>query len=418
MFDPLDIRSLALDHHGADVALRSRVALDADGVRAALADPGRPHGPALILATCNRLELHWIGDERTADWWRARLGDEAAARLKARRGRTSVRHLVRVAAGLESQLLGEAEILGQLRTAFALAREAGTTSPLLTLLVERALAGARRVRGETLLATHAHSVSSAAVHAAAQQAGGSLRGHRVLVLGAGEAARAVLQELPAFEPARITLVNRHPGRAQAAAARFGIADVRPWEQLETALAESDVIFCATAARSPVLTAGLVAALPPLARVRRIVDLAMPSNVAATVRELPGVTVADLDDLRTTHCPELQVGSVQLLAAEALVEREVRRIGAALKAHARTRAIGELHALGAQLAAEETAKTIAALGDGLGDAEREAVALLATRVAKRVLHPVSRLLREGTVERDAARRTLGAGDAAARSVLVD
>lgn len=391
---PLELRALVLDHHGADVAVRGAVALDAEGQRAALLDPARPAGPALLLSTCNRLELYWIGDVTTARWWRSRLGKVAAERVTGFVGRAAVRHLVRVAAGLESQLIGEAEILGQLRRALQLAQACGQADAALQLVVERALAGARRVRAETFAGGHAASVSSAALRVAAEERGGTLDGAHVLVLGAGEAARGALAALAPVAPESVTLLNRNRERGERTAARFGVRDVRPWASLADAVAEADVVVCATASREPVLTAALLALLPERAGGRVVLDLAVPANVAPEARALAGVRLVGLDDLRMRCCPAAQVGSVQLLAAEALVEREVRRVGAALRCRARTAALGRLHALGAQLAEEETARTLASLGPTLGEAERQAVAQLADRVVKRVLYPVGRLLRDG------------------------
>lgn len=391
---PLELRALVLDHHVADVALRGTVALDPEGQRAALADPSRPAAPALLLSTCNRLELYWIGDATTATWWRARLGPAAAGRLTGFAGRAAARHLLRVAAGLESQLLGEAEILGQLRRAAQGARAAGALDATLQFVVERVLAGARRVRAETFAGGHAASVSAAALRQAAQVYGGTLDGAQVLVLGAGEAARAALAALPSLQPAHVTLLNRHPGRGRQAAAAAGVTDVRPWEALADAAADADVIVCATAAREPVLTRTLLATLPARPRGRTVLDLAVPANVEPAARTLPGLRLLDLDDLRTRCCPAAQVGTVQLLAAEALVEREVRRLGAALRLRTRTAALGAIHELGARLAEEEAARTLASLGGSLGEAERRAVEQLADRVARRVLYPVGRLLRDG------------------------
>jgi len=394
MLSTLGIRSLALDHRAAAVALRGRVALDAEAVRAALADPTRPAEPALILATCNRLELVWIGTDATAQWWRARLGVEATTLLEARRGRAVVRHLVRVASGLESQLLGEAEILGQMRRAYALAREGQSTDGRLDLIVERALAGARRVRAESMLGRHAHSVSEAAVRLVARQAGGSLQGRTVAVIGAGEAACGVLAALQAAAPAHVLLVNRNPVRAAAAAAVFGITDVRPWYDLAAALSEAHVVICATAARQPVITPAMLATGATARTPRWFVDLSVPHNVDPALRAREDVTVLDLDDLRALGCPEAAADSVALLAAEALVEREVRRIGAALRARQRRHAIGALHALGEQVAAEESARFSAELGGALTPQMLEAVQQVAQRVARRVLFPVSRYLRAG------------------------
>lgn len=386
---------MALDHRAAGVVLRGRVALDAAGVHDALVDPSRPDQPTLILSTCNRLELVWIGTEAMAAWWRARLGPEAAALLHGRRGRGAVRHLVRVAAGLESQLLGEAEILGQVRTAYALARTAASTDVRLELIVERALAGARRVRAESLLGTHAHSVSEAAVRLLGVRAGEALRGRTVLVVGAGEAARGALRALAAFQPARVLVVNRHEGRAAAAAALHGAADVRPWSSLAAAVGEADVIICATAARTPVITQALLDGSAS-SRQRWCADLAVPPNVDPALRGRADFDLLDLDDLRQLGCPEAASGSVALLAADALAEREVRRMAKVLRARVRADAIGTFHAMADEIAAAEVARLIAARGGVCSATESMELARLAERVARRVLFPVGRYLREGVV----------------------
>lgn len=288
---------LGLSHRTASLAERERYALDADGVRALLRRLAPRVDEAVVVSTCNRTEIYAVGPEDGLPHWPgACVLREAAA----------VEHLFRVAAGLESALLGESEIVGQLRSAVALAAAAGTLGPRLEDAFAGALAASRRVR--RLSGVGRGSGSLAAVVATAALAERRERG--VLIIGAGRLARALagaLQGTPG-----LAIANRRDAGAHA----LGPVAV-PWAELDRALARADVVISATSAPRPVLTAARIAALP--VRPRVVFDLAVPRDVEpdapTVVRDLESLVASDSFDWASAE------------RAAALVRGEVARFSA-------------------------------------------------------------------------------------------
>lgn len=393
----LPFHVVGVSHHTADLSLRGRLALTPgetldwlEGERAA----GRT---VVLLSTCNRFELYWWGEDDQA----TRLRDMAAQRgvplqpsvLYHRDGAAAVRHLFAVAAGLDSQVFGESEILGQVRRAHELARKAGTTRWELDAVFCAAFGAARRVRHETKLGRHPASVGTAALAHAKACCGGSLSERSVLVLGAGEAAEAVLRALESEPVGSVTVLNRTTDRAHALAATWE-ARVEQWDQLPTALRRADVICTATAAPEPVLTAAMLqeAAAGRNGRPVVVLDLAVPRNVDPAARDLAGVWLFDLDDLRLQHCPVTTSLSPVLEHADRVLREEYARFRATLRNRAAAPHLAELHRIGAELAQEEADRALAAL-QSLSERDREIVRQMATRLARRLLYPASRAIRK-------------------------
>ena len=361
------------------------------------------HG-AVLLATCNRVELYWSGHGNAEPAFRAlaavpsRAGDVVLIRHS---GVDAARHLVRVASGLESQIVGEREILGQVRRAYEIARSLSTTDRVLDHVFAAALAAGRRVRVETGLGSHPVSVSAAAVDVIRSASGGSLAGLRVLVLGAGEMAEGVLQALGRSDASRVTLINRDTARALRLAACAGViagtVTVRDWAALGAALGEADVMFVATGAAEPVVTVrSLEARLTARpGRPLRIADLGVPRNVEPDAGALPGVQLYELDDLRALRCP-VPYGTGIFADAERVIARELDRLEASLAARAAAPELAALHRFGEQVVAEETARALQRLGP-LGAAEQAEVREMAERLVRRLLYPVSRSLRTAPSE---------------------
>jgi glutamyl-tRNA reductase len=307
-------------------------------------------------------------------------------------GADAVRHLFAVTAGLDSQILGETEILGQVRRAYDAARAAGTTTREMDSIFSAALSAGRRVRRETMLGRHPASVSSAAVEVAAATGDGGFDGRSIVVLGAGEAAEGVLRSLHERGASRVTLVNRNPDRAEALATAWGAAP-HPWEELPSLLARADLLFVATAASRPVVSAAELAAATGASR-RALVamDLSVPRNVQPQARAVPGVQLFDLDDLQRLCCPAAATPAAALQEAERLLEEEIVRLDQSLRGRAVAPRLAELHRLGAQVARQESDWALSQLDD-LSDRERGVVREMAERLVRRVLYPVSRSIRE-------------------------
>jgi len=279
---------LGVSFRTAPLAVREPLALDEAKARAALADARSclHGGEALILSTCNRTELYVVGAEADAveAWHRGVLGaagaDSACPALAGARyhlrDQEAAAHLFRVAAGLESSMLGDNEIVGQLRAAARLADDAGMLGPRLRLLVDRALHTSKRARSETAIGAGGAGVGSAVagVVAARRPAGG-----RVALVGAGDAAAVIARELAKRLRVDLQVVNRSLPRAEALAAQHG-GSAAPLDHLAASLRQADVVVTATGAPAPIITPAVVAAVRELDPTWRplVIDAGFPRNV--------------------------------------------------------------------------------------------------------------------------------------------
>src|SRR4051794_1093793 len=229
----LSFHVVGVSHHTAAVGIREQFAFRPSELAELLAHEHAAGRSLLLLSTCNRCELYWSGTHDYERWFR----DVARARgvtlteeLARLHGADAVRHLFTVAAGLDSQILGETEILGQVRRAYDAARAAGTTTREMDAIFSAALAAGRRVRRETMLGRHPASVSSAAVELAAREWPDGIGRRSIVVLGAGEAAEGVLRSLHLSGASNVALVNRSPERASTLAGAWGAAG-HGWDRL-------------------------------------------------------------------------------------------------------------------------------------------------------------------------------------------
>jgi glutamyl-tRNA reductase len=397
----------------APVEERERFALTTAEVAALLGQQFAAGRSSLLLSTCNRCELYWTGEGDLEPWFRGFAGARGTSTrvpLLRHDGLTAVRHLFTVAAGLDSQILGETEILGQVRRAYDTARAAGTSSRDMDLIFSSALAAGRRVRSETLLGRHPKSVSSSAIDLVAQQWGG-IGGRAVVVLGGGEAAEGVLRSLHEHGASKVRLLNRSPLRAQALADAWGATAGR-WEELDQQLGAADLVVVATASARAVVSAAHIARAVEQRPDQELylMDLSVPRNVEPGARDIAGVRLFDLDDLERACCPAAGRPSAALNEAEAVLDAELERLGLSLRGKRVAPKLAELHRLGVELAEQESAWALARL-ESLSDTDREIVRQMADRLVRRVLYPVSRNLREngsGPGSRESEADSLGAG----------
>jgi glutamyl-tRNA reductase len=300
----MDLFCLGLSHHTADVSLRERFAVpEADVVRflGSLCSEGGA-GECVLLSTCNRVEVYaackdaGVAAEACASLLRGQAG--VAADFYRFDGMEAARHLIRVAAGLDSMVLGETEILGQVKDAYAMARGAGTTGPVLNRLFQHGFRAAKEVRSSTGITRGAVSVGAAAGHLAVRSLG-SLGGCRALLLGAGEAGTLVAHSLRARGVRDLVVTNRTPARAVQLAAELGgrSVDFGVWRELLPGL---DIVVACAAAPARLLSAAdlapVMAARP--GRPLFVLDLAVPRDFDPAIRELPGVDWHDVDSLRS------------------------------------------------------------------------------------------------------------------------
>ena len=419
---PLPVAGFGLSHHTAPLALRERFAFGPharqqwyEHVRDAW--PGEEVPELLLLSTCNRTECLFAGGgdpdevrEVLVEHLRRAAGverEEVAPALLVHGGLDTVRRLGRIAAGADSMVFGESEILGQLRAALDHARAAAAAGPVLTALVEHALRAGRRVRRETTIGRCSASVASEALRAVGERV--DLASTRVLLLGAGDVARTA-GLLLARRTASIGVVARSAREGEALARTIG-GRALPWHEVATALREADVVFGATAAPHALITPDLVRAArgadgPPLT----IVDLSMPRNVDPEVGRLPGVTLCDLDDLQRRVERNLAARRETLPAVEEIVAREAERFVEWSRRHAVRPVLSAMHARGESIRRTELERLRGRLG-GLDPAALEAIDRFSRALVNRLLHEPSRQVREDAASATAARRLFGLEESA-------
>jgi glutamyl-tRNA reductase len=329
---------LGLSHRTAPVAQREKAALAEPAARSVLAvlrrDPAVSE--AAVLSTCNRTELFAVAGDAVRG--EAALGralvdhsritaDELAAARYVRREQFAAQHLFRVAASLDSMVIGESEIQGQVRAARELAREESTLGPLLHRTFTQALRTGRRVRSQTHVAAGAVSVSSVAVDLA-RTALGDLRDRRALLLGAGRAAEATARALRGPGLAVVVVANRTAATASRLAARFG-GRAAGLGTLAHDLVGVDVVISSTDAARTILDAHSLARALDGRRRRPLVliDIAVPRDVDPRVAELPGVRLHNIDDLKRVAEANLNGRRQEAARAELIIAAEVRRLAA-------------------------------------------------------------------------------------------
>lgn len=323
--------AVGLSHRTAPVELRESVDFSRGGTAdalAALAARGVSR-EMVILSTCNRAEIYAVAGAEAPDAmgrFFAEYHQMPLARLSehlyVRRGAEAARHLFRVAAGLDSLVVGEPQILGQVKAAYAAASDGGYTAAVTNRLFHTAFGVGKRVRSETGLAEGAVSVSYAAI-ALARKIFGSLSGLHVVILGAGGMAKLTAQHLKAQDVQQITIASRTLSAAEGLARELGGRAV-PWASMLDAIGQADIIITATGAVDPVLTrTGLQEALQPRRqRPLFIIDIALPRDVEASVGDLEQVFLYNIDDLQGIVKENLARRSSELDRAETIVTEEV------------------------------------------------------------------------------------------------
>jgi glutamyl-tRNA reductase len=361
----MEVYFCGVNHRSAPVELRERLAITPAHVSASLEalQGHRIWREAVLLSTCNRTEIYVVADEPQDDEALRRLLGEAtgvddlgATHVLVSRGPDVGRHLMRVASGLDSQVLGEHQILGQVRNAQALARAAAVLGPTLDRIFNTALHGARRVHTETQIGCGAASVASAGI-VLAEQVLGTLAGRRALVVGAGETGTLAARHLAKRELASLSITNRTRARAEQAA-RLVHADVIDWEALAGPLPGVDVVICATSAGRPVVTRAMAqAAAAGRTEPLVLIDLSMPRNVDPAVAGLPGVVVHALDALNAVVRESLDQRRREAGRAEQIIDEETADLTSWLRGRAAMPLVRELHAHFERLRAEEVARSL-------------------------------------------------------------
>jgi glutamyl-tRNA reductase len=400
---------IGVNYKTAPIALRERIAISreelAEATRALAAVEGVTE--CMIVSTCNRVELLAAIERPDADltgFLHRHFGLDRALlepHIYEERDRDAVRHLFRVAASLDSMVVGEPQILGQVKEAFAVARTAGTVGARLEHLLQSAFAAAKKVRTETEIGSSSVSIASVAVDMA-QKIFGSLQGRTVFLVGAGKMSELAARHLVQQGAGAILVSNRTEGRARRMADEFQ-GRVIPYEQLYEAASEADIVISSTGAPHPIFRRehGQIFMQRRRNRPMFFIDIAMPRDVDPAMGKLDGVFVYDIDDLQTVAAAHLAERSREASDAETLIAGEVERFQQKQRAVNVAPAIVALQRQAEEIRQAELRRVQARLG-GLSAEQLAAVEALTRGLVNKFLHPPMQALKQAAREGDQVR----------------
>ena len=397
---------LGINHKTAPVALREKVAFGEERLLAALRTLRQQAGvaEAVILSTCNRTEVYWAGSASGAElsqWLERHHGHDLdlASSLYVHQEQRAVEHAFTVASGLDSMVLGEAQILGQLKDAYRVAQEAGSTGPALNKLFQAAFSAAKRVRSQTRIGENAVSIASAIV-SLARRVYSDLSAHTALMVGAGEMNALAARHFMSAGVKRMVIANRTLARAQSLAAELK-ADAAGLDDLDRELAQADIVISCTASLVPLITKSAVEVAIRARRRRPIfmVDLAVPRDIEPAVADLEDVYLFSIDDLQQLIDENRQQREVAAGGARLLIDEEVARFLSESRAHDAGPAIRALRqqADGIRLQTVEQARRLLAAGKS----PDEVIDFLANTLTNRLLHSPTQALRQAGEQADSA-----------------
>lgn len=394
---------VGLSWRTAPVALREKLAMGAKDLDRVL--PELVASPlideAVVVSTCNRVEIYGATARSAsvssvaaataeARSFLARWGDlnsdDLADALYEKVEAEAVDHVFRVASALDSMVVGESQILGQVKDAYGAATHCGATGPVLGRCLERAFGVAKRVRSETEISRGAANVSSVAVELA-QHVFGDMAGKQVLVVGAGKMSALAARHLRRAGATSILVTNRSADRARQLASDIE-GGARPWDELPNLLANADVVITSTGSDEPVLTRSLVKKAMKKRRYRPVVmvDIAVPRDVETAVGKIEGVYLFDIDDLQKVVDKNLRERSKEAVAAAKIVAVEVVAFDRWLRSQRVVPTIRSLREHFSAVASEEAEKVVRQLARDHSPEERErAVRRLASSIVNKLLH---------------------------------
>lgn len=414
----MNITCLGISHKTADVALRERIAMDDDRVRSTLSGMHTkwPAAECVIVSTCNRTEFYLASpkdDPLSADAvldWICEVTDAGTDDLRAAayhmENARAIDHLIRVTCGLDSMVIGEDQILAQIRTAYGAAHENGSARRVMHHVFQTAIAAGKRVRSETDIGAGRTSVASVAVEFARNLFAG-FADKTVLTIGAGKMVELTLRHFAELSPQRMLVCNRTPEKAADLANRFNATAV-PFETLADHLVEADVVISSTGAADAIVTA---AAYKPVLKARRfrpafLIDIAMPRDIEPAVGDLANVYLYNLDDLQQAIAEQMAMRNGQVSACEAIIAGASAEAHRAIQTHDVADIIRELREQLFEIGEAETQRTLNKLSEKVPESvEREriekAIAEHTHRLVNKILHRPLNTLGKGEAT-DAAR----------------
>ena len=393
------VTCVGLNHHTSPVEEREQLAFSADEMASAVARLGEALGGAVLLSTCNRTEVYATvpqGSDRTAAVIALlnEIKDTSVdpSRFYSHQHSAAIRHLFRVAAGIDSMVLGESQILGQVRDAMSAATQAGTLNGVLSRLFHTAVSAGKRARTETHIGRHAVSVGSAAV-TLARKSLGDLAGRTVLVISAGSMGKLAARALAETGGAEVVLANRTLERARELAAEIGpTAQAVALGEIQDALSTADIVISGTAAEGFIVGPGDVAPVMIGRNGRGLlfIDIAVPRDIDPAVREIQGVHLLDIDDIEAVTASGLNGRVREVERVEAIIEDELSAFLDWWRSLDVVPVIAALRERAEEIRRREVERTLGRLPE-LDDASRERIEAMTMAIVKKMLNrPIARL----------------------------
>ena len=391
---------IGLNHRTAPVELREKLSIGDDALPNALADlrAKSPVSECLILCTCNRTEIYACTQSKSDDecliaWMSDFFGVDAGSlspHLYSHAGHKAAEHLFYVAAGIDSMVVGEAQILGQVKAAHTAAIRAGCTGPVLNSLFQHAISVGKRARSETAIGRGAFSVGSVAVQLAGSIVD-ELKGRTILILGAGKMAELAMTHLVSAGASAVLVANRTHEKAVTLAARLGGRAVS-FDDLPSALKTADIVITSTGADKPIVTRPVVAAamLSRRGRPMFLIDIAVPRDIEPAVGDIDNVFVYNIDDLQAVVQADMAGRRAEIEKVEAIVAHDVQRFAHRFRTFDAVPVITALRERFEDIRQTELVRLKRKLR-GLSDAELEEIDAATRSIVNRICHhPMTRI----------------------------
>jgi glutamyl-tRNA reductase len=405
----MNIAVVGLSHKTAPVEIREKLSIQEAKIEESLTHlRGYPHiEEVAIISTCNRLEIYAVVTETEKGvieitQFLSEIGHIPLATLRrylfTLLHQDAVRHLMRVAAGLESLVLGEGQILAQVRTTHKLGQKYQGVGRLLDRLFKQAITAGRRVRTETSIGTGAVSISSAAVELMHTKV--DLTGQRVVIIGAGKMSCLLVKHLLAKGATAITIVNRSRHRSEELATQFPLANLslRPLTDMLPAITEADIVFTSTGATDPILTKANLSHCVLSAATLMLVDISVPRNVATDVEELGHIQVFNVDDLKAVVAQNQASRRKMAQEAEGLLDEEVDAFELWWRSLDTVPTISSLRSKVEDIREQELEKALSRLGSEFAEKHQEVIEALTRGIVNKILHePMVQLRAQQDIE---------------------
>ena len=406
----MNIAVVGLSHKTAPVEVREKLSIPEPQIEGVIAHLlGYPHiDEVAILSTCNRLEIYIVSNETTQGIHAVTqfLSEYRKLPIMSLRHHLfmllhgdAVTHILRVAAGLDSLVLGEGQILAQVKNTHKLGQQFNGIKTILNRLFKQALTAGKRVRTETSIGTGAVSISSAAVELA-QMKVGNLSTYRVSILGAGKMSRLLVQHLISKGATQISIVNRSRGRAEELAKQFSEQPIQIHllPEMMSVVAASDIVFTSTSSTEPILDrAKLETVLEPNQQLM-LFDISVPRNVDADVNELANVKAFNVDDLKAVVAQNYESRRQMAQEAEKILDEEVEAFDIWWRSLETVSTISSLRNKIETIREQELEKALSRLGSEFGEKHQEVIEALTRGIVNKILHdPMVQLRAQQDVE---------------------